>query len=116
MSDAVIVFSTCANREEATKIAAELVNGRLAACVQILPAVQSFYRWKGNVEDAEETLILVKTTQDCFSALQRRIAELHSYETPEILAVPVSGGAEKYLSWLNESVSKPARLTSSGLS
>lgn len=100
MSDAVVVFSTCANRKEAQKIARAIVEDRLAACVQLLPPIQSIYRWQGNVEQSREVLMLFKTTAAQFPALEKRIAELHSYDTPEIIAVPVVAGAEKYLAWL----------------
>jgi periplasmic divalent cation tolerance protein len=102
MSDALIVFSTCANREEALAIARAIVEERLAACVQLLPPIHSVYRWRGAVEQSKEILMLFKTTLAQFSALEKRIAELHSYDTPEILAVPVAAGAEKYLAWLIE--------------
>jgi periplasmic divalent cation tolerance protein len=102
MSDALIVFSTCANRKEALAIARAIVEERLAACVQLLPPIHSVYRWRGAVEQSKEILMLFKTTLAQFSALEKRIAELHSYDTPEILAVPVAAGAEKYLAWLIE--------------
>jgi periplasmic divalent cation tolerance protein len=102
MSDAVIVFSTCANRKEARTIARAIVEERLAACVQLLPPIQSVYRWRGAVQESKEILLLFKTTLAQFAALERRISELHGYETPEILAVPVTAGAEKYLAWLRD--------------
>ena len=102
MFDALIVFSTCATREEAERIARAVVEERLAACVQVLPPIQSIYRWQGAVEQSEEILMLFKTTSAQFPALEKRIAELHSYDTPEIVAVPVAAGAEKYLNWLRE--------------
>lgn len=104
MSDAVIVFSTCANRDEARKIARAIVEERLAACVQLLGPIQSVYRWQGAVDESEETLLLFKTTQARFPPLEKRIAELHSYDTPEIIAVPVVSGSEKYLAWLHDTL------------
>src|SRR5690242_12940926 len=104
MTDALVVFCTCENELQARHIADSLVEGRLAACVNILPPLQSIYRWQGKVERAEETLLLVKTTRDRFSALRDRIGELHTYETPEIIALPVADGSEKYLAWLREQV------------
>jgi periplasmic divalent cation tolerance protein len=103
MPNAVVVFATCSSRDEAERIAAAAVHEKLAACVQVLPPVRSIYRWQGEVKIEEEYLMLFKTTADKFSALESRITGLHCYETPEILAVPVSAGAEKYLSWLSES-------------
>jgi periplasmic divalent cation tolerance protein len=103
MSDAVIVFSTCATRDEAERIAKAIVEERLAACVQLLPPIRSVYRWQGAVEESEEILLLIKTTGASFLPLKDRIEELHSYDTPEIMAVPVVAGAQKYLTWLQES-------------
>ncbi len=103
MSDAVIVFSTCASRKQAQQIARVIVEERLAACVQLLPPIQSVYRWEGAIEQSKEVLMLFKTTAARFSELEKRIAELHSYDTPEIVAVPVIAGAERYLAWLRES-------------
>jgi periplasmic divalent cation tolerance protein len=77
----------------------------LTACVNILPAVRSIYRWKGEVEQADETLALMKTTQQGFSALRDRIKELHPYETPEVIAVPIVDGLVEYLAWVGEQVS-----------
>jgi len=104
MAEAVVVFSTCANLDEARRIARATVEERVAACAQILPQIQSIYRWQGAVEESTEVLVLFKTTQERLPELTRRITELHSYDTPEIVAVPVSGGAEKYLFWLRDSV------------
>jgi periplasmic divalent cation tolerance protein len=103
MTNALVVFATCSNLDEADRIAGATVEEKLAACVQVLPPVRSIYRWQGELKIDDEILMLFKTTAEKFSALQSRITELHSYETPEILAVPVSAGAEKYLSWLGES-------------
>lgn len=104
MTNAVIILSTCANRDEAERIARALVQESLAACVQLLPPMQSIYRWQGAVETSEEILMLSKTTEERFSAVAARINELHSYDTPEIVAMPISAGAEKYLEWLNKSI------------
>lgn len=100
MTNALIVFSTFATRDEAERIGVALVEENLAACVQLLLPMQSIYRWQGAIETSQEILMLSKTTEEKFSALAARIADLHSYDTPEILAVPVSAGAEKYLNWL----------------
>ncbi len=85
-------------------MARDLVESKLAACVNVLPSVQSIYRWQGEVETAQEILLLIKTTSDRFPELQRRIIHLHSYETPEIIALPVSMVSDKYLAWIQESV------------
>jgi len=104
MTDALVVFCTCQDQAQAHLVAEALIEARLAACVNILSPLQSIYRWQGKVERAEETLLLIKTTPERFIALRERIAELHSYETPEIIAVPVADGSQKYLSWLREQV------------
>jgi periplasmic divalent cation tolerance protein len=100
MTDALVVFCTCADEAEALRIANTLVEARLAACVNILPALQSIYRWQDSIEQAREILLLIKTTQDRFAAVRDHISGLHSYDTPEIVAVPVVEGSAKYLAWL----------------
>lgn len=105
MTDAVIVLCTFANWEDAERIGSAVVEARLAACVNILPGIRSIYRWKGDIEHAEETLALMKTTQQSFSALRDRIKELHPYETPEIIAAPIIEGLAEYLAWVHEQVS-----------
>jgi periplasmic divalent cation tolerance protein len=104
MSDAIVVLMTAANGEEAARLAEMLVAARLAACVQILPPMESIYHWQGNIERQSEILLLAKTTRDRFEALEREVRALHSYETPEIIAVPVLLGSLPYLNWLNENV------------
>ncbi len=104
MSDAIVLLCTCADQDEALRIANSLVESRQAACVNILPAVRSIYRWKGNIETAQEVLLLIKTTHEHLQVLQDVIAQLHSYDTPEIIALPILSGSEKYLSWLREQV------------
>jgi len=100
-SDAIVVFITAANGEEATRLAEMLVGAHLAACVQILPEMESVYRWEGKVERQAEILLLAKTTKDKFEDLEREVRALHSYETPEIIAVPVILGSAPYLERLN---------------
>jgi periplasmic divalent cation tolerance protein len=104
MSGFLIVFCTCADEQEALRLAKVLVERRLAACVNVLPRLQSVYRWEGDVKLESEYLLLMKTTEDRFPALRDDITELHSYEVPEVLAVPVWGGSDKYLAWIRESV------------
>ena len=106
--DAIVVFITAANKGEADRLAGMLVETRLAACVQILPAIESTYRWQGQVERAVEVLLFVKTMRASFADLEKAVRALHSYETPEILAVPVVAGSEAYLGWLNASVNADA--------
>ena len=98
--DAIVVFLTAANGEEATRLADMLVGAHLVACVQILPEIESVYRWQGNIERSSEVLLLAKTTRGKFDELEREVRALHSYETPEIIAVPVLIGSGPYLEWL----------------
>src|SRR5215216_4708585 len=101
LDDAIIVFLTAPNGEEATRLAEMLVGAHLAACVQIVPEMESVYRWQGKIERQSEVLILVKTTRAKFDELEREVRALHSYDTPEIIAVPVITGSAPYLDWLN---------------
>ena len=104
MTDFQIVLSTCADREEAERIAHRLVEQHLAACVHILPGVQSIYRWQGAVESATEVLMVIKTSNARSQEVQSAIASLHSYEVPEYLVLPVLGGSNAYLGWLGASL------------
>ena len=101
--DAIVVFMTAANGEEATRLAEMLVGAHLAACVQILPEIESVYRWQGKIERSSEVLLLVKTTRGKFDELEREVRALHSYDTPEIVAVPIVTGSAPYLEWLVKS-------------
>ena len=103
VSDAIIVFMTASNGEEAARLADMLVGAHLAACVQILPEMESVYRWQGKIERAPEILLLAKTTRSKFEELEREVRALHSYDTPEIIAVPVVAGSAPYLEWLRNS-------------
>jgi periplasmic divalent cation tolerance protein len=104
MTDALIVFCTCSSREEALKLADSIVGEGAAACVNIVPGIESVYRWQGKIETAQEILLLIKTTRQQFAALRDLIAKLHSYDTPEVLAVPVTDGFAKYLTWLGATI------------
>lgn len=102
--DAIVVFMTAANGEEATRLAELLIGAHLAACVQILPEMESVYRWQGKIERQSEILLIVKTTTDKFADLEREVRALHSYDTPEIVAVPIVAGSTPYLEWLDDSL------------
>ena len=102
VSDAIIVFMTASSGEEAARLADMLVGAHLAACVQILPEMESVYRWEGKIERAAEILLLAKTTRSKFEELEREVRALHSYDTPEIIAVPVVAGSARYLEWLSQ--------------
>jgi len=102
-----IVLVTCATLEEARKIARDVVEKRLAACVNIVThAVESFYEWEGKLENSSEYLLLMKTTEQCLEDLQKQVLALHSYDTPEFIALPIVSGSDAYLKWLGESVSE----------
>jgi periplasmic divalent cation tolerance protein len=112
MTDKIVVLVTCGSAEEARKIARALVEHRLAACVSILASpVQSVYRWKGSVESAKEFLLLIKTTKARFPRLKTEVKRLHSYDVPEIIALPIAFGASNYLAWVSESVGSLGRTT-----
>ncbi|MEQ8202526.1 MAG: divalent-cation tolerance protein CutA [Smithellaceae bacterium] len=100
MSSCISVTTTTATKEEAQKIARHLVAQRVAACVQIAGPIISTYRWQGKVETAEEWLCVIKTRESLYPELEKAIISLHSYETPEIIAVPIIKGSREYLSWL----------------
>ena len=99
-SAAIVVLLTAGSQEEATRLAEMLVGAHLAACVQILPQMESVYRWKGEVHRAPEFLLLAKTTSACFDELEREVRALHTYDTPEIVAVPVAQISAPYFDWL----------------
>ncbi len=104
MTDKILVISTCAAEADAERLARALLDARLAACVNVVPGVRSFYRWKGEIESAVEFLLIIKTSRDLFPALRAEIEKLHPYEVPELLALPVLAGAENYLSWLESNL------------
>ena len=104
MTDKQIVLTTAGSQDEAHKIARTLVDRRLAACVNIIPQIQSIYRWQNKVEDAQEWLLLIKTTNQAFERVRDTIRELHSYELPECISVSVEDGSAAYLNWIKESV------------
>ena len=99
-TQALVVLVTCANVAEAKRLAAQLVRARLAACVNLVPKVESFFRWKGKLERTPETILLIKTTKAAFEPLRRAVLRLHSYDTPEIIAVPIARGHPPYLAWV----------------
>jgi periplasmic divalent cation tolerance protein len=103
----LVVFSTFPDSDTAQRIAHALVEAQLVACVNLVPGVRSIYRWEGNVESAEEVLGVMKTTGEAFAALEAKIRELHPYEVPEIVAMPVERVEAKYAQWVGE-MTKPA--------
>ena len=100
-SSARLVLTTAASRDEAVQLGRTLVEERLAACATLVPAAESIYRWESKIESSAEILLLLKTASDRLSALEARLLELHSYQTPEFLVLDVEGGSHKYLAWLH---------------
>jgi periplasmic divalent cation tolerance protein len=98
----LLATCTCPDRPTALSLARDLVELRLAACVQVLPGVHSVYRWAGQVEDAEEVLLLIKTMSDRLEPLTQAILERHPYELPEIIALQAGGGLDRYLQWVDD--------------
>lgn len=99
MTDKIVVLNTCASAAEAEQLARVLVDQRLAACVTVISPVRSFYRWNGTVEKSEEWLLAIKTSRPLFVRVCAAVSSIHSYELPEILALPVIEGSPDYLSW-----------------
>jgi periplasmic divalent cation tolerance protein len=106
MTEALVVLTTVANADEGERLANLIVESELAACVQILPPIISIYRWEGKLEKSSEILLLIKTTRAAYPALEKLIKEKHSYQTPEIISLPVETGLKVYLDWLTASVRK----------
>jgi periplasmic divalent cation tolerance protein len=100
MTNARIILTTAGSKEEASKIAHALVERRLAACVNIVPQIESVYRWQGKVERAEEWLLLIKTHAELFERVRDAVKELHSYDLPECVMLEVSAGSHEYLDWI----------------
>src|ERR1700689_245451 len=104
MTNKIVVLVTCGSAKEARKIARAVVEERLAACANILASpVHSVYRWKGRVESAKEILLIIKTTKAGFPKLKAQVNRLHTYDVPEIIALPIAAGASNYLKWISES-------------
>ena len=111
MTDKIVVLSTCASRAEAAGIARGLVEKRLAACVSIVKEVQSVYRWKDAdgkeaIEEAEEFLLIIKSKREKLPQLKTQLAQMHSYEVPEIVALPIVDGSDAYLSWIDRELAE----------
>jgi periplasmic divalent cation tolerance protein len=100
MTDKIVVLSTCPTQEEAEKLARILLDARLVACVNVIPGIRSYYRWKGAIESADECLLVIKSSRDLIGSIGAVLEKEHSYEVPELLALPVVEGGTNYLNWL----------------
>ncbi|MFV1975263.1 MAG: divalent-cation tolerance protein CutA [Candidatus Scalindua sp.] len=102
MSNYIIIYITTASVNEAKKIGRALVEEKLAACSNIISPIRSIYSWQGKICDDKEALMILKTRKQLFKQIVKRVEKLHSYDVPEIIAMPIIEGSSKYLSWLNE--------------
>jgi periplasmic divalent cation tolerance protein len=104
VTDKIVVLTTCDSEAQAERIARHLLEKRVAACVNILPHARSIYRWKDAIEDTAEFVLLIKSRRDLFAALRTELSAVHTYEVPEILALPVIDGSQEYLTWLDREI------------
>ena len=104
-TDAVVVLTTITNEGEAVSLIRELLDRRLIACGTVFAGARSLYRWEGKIADEQEAVLLLKTRSGCVEGLRRAFAELHPYKVPELLAMPVTGGLDRYLGWINDETS-----------
>ena len=102
--DFAIILTTASAAEEGRSIANTLVEKKLAACVNIIPKIYSVYRWEGQIQSETEVLLLIKTTKDLEAEVYREVQAVHSYDTPELITLPITNGSETYLDWLNAAV------------
>jgi len=107
MTDKIVVLSTCSKAEEAARLASHLIEHRLAACVNVLPGLISHYRWQGKVEQEAELLLVIKTSRALFARLRAEWERLHSYQVPELIALPIVDGAPNYLNWMDVELRQP---------
>lgn len=109
-TDKIVVLITCGSAKEARRIARALIDRRAAACVNIFKhPVESIYRWKGEIETAKEYLLIIKTSRKQFERLQKIVRSLHSYDVPEIIALPLVTGSRDYIAWVSESLGAPKK-------
>jgi len=104
MNEDIVILCTCSSSEEAVRLARLLVEQRLAACVNAIPQVRSTYRWQGAVETADEVLLIIKTARALFDSVEQALRGAHSYEVPEIIALPIAAGSAPYLAWLRANI------------
>jgi periplasmic divalent cation tolerance protein len=104
MTDLIVILSTCDSEEEATRLARQLVERGLAACVNVIPGIRSVYRWQGRVETGNEWLLLIKSSRQLFAPLSEWLDAAHSYEVPEAIAIPILDGSLNYMDWLRSNI------------
>ena len=114
MTNKIIVLTTCGSEQEAEILARRLIDSRLAACVNVIMQIRSFYRWQGKVADAHEWLLIIKTSRDQFEPLRVVLKGAHSYALPEVLAIPVTAGSPTYLAWLDGELGVPEPVAEEG--
>jgi len=102
MSEYIVILVTASSETEAETVAEDLVRSRLVACANILPGVRSVFRWEGEIQREREVLLVMKSRHELFDRIEQRVRDLHSYEVPEVLAVPILEGSGPYLTWLGE--------------
>jgi periplasmic divalent cation tolerance protein len=107
MTDKIVVFSTCGSQEEAEQLARQLLEAHVAACVNVITQIRSFYWWKGLIEESGEYLLVIKTSRELFDQVRALLEHAHSYELPEVLALPVIEGSANYLAWLDRELKSP---------
>jgi len=105
----MIVFVSCGSKKEARSIARRLLAKREIACANIIDNVTSFFRWKGRIDTSRESMLIIKTMKSCVRRVEREIKRMHSYEVPEIIALPIGSGSREYLAWIGESCRKTKR-------
>ncbi len=115
MTDKIVILITAGSSEEAGKIARALVEQKLAACVNLIDPIRSVYRWEGKVAEDGEVLLIIKSSRELFDEVRRVVEQMHSYQVPELICLPVIDGSPNYLNWLTESLKSPGSETSTTL-
>lgn len=108
MTDKVVVYTTCGNITEAELIARNLIDNRVAACVNVIPGLLSYYRWQGKVENDTELLLMIKTSRELVEHVRGALEALHSYDLPEMIVIPIIDGSPNYLEWLDQELQPEA--------
>jgi periplasmic divalent cation tolerance protein len=106
MKEFIVIFITCSSLKEAEKIGSSLVEKKLIACVNVVPEIKSIFHWKGKITKEKEVLLIAKSRRELFESIQNEVKKLHSYEVPEIIALPIEAGSEDYLEWIKKETQK----------